>query len=140
MPRAVKEWIGKTPDTKAPPRVLRRIFERENGICYLSGRKITPADKWQGDHKIAIINGGENRESNLFPALADKHKEKTKRDLAEKAQVAALANSHLNIRSAPGKKMQGRDFQQSEQAVARASRPQKQIATGLSNLARRYPQ
>lgn len=29
MARAVDEWIGKTDDTRPPPRVLARIFERE---------------------------------------------------------------------------------------------------------------
>ena len=108
MVRAVPEWIGKTPDTKAPPRVSLRIWERENGMCHLSGRKIMPGEPWQLDHKIALINGGENRESNLFPALADKHKEKTRADVAEKSHVAERAKSHVipkgktgSIKSAP---------------------------------------
>jgi hypothetical protein len=29
--RAVKEWIGKSPDSRAPPRVRQRIWEREKG-------------------------------------------------------------------------------------------------------------
>lgn len=98
MPRAVKEWIGKTPDTKAPPRVLRRIFEREGGVCHISGRKIAPGELWQADHKIALINGGENKESNLFPALIEPHKEKTRRDLDEKKRIAALAISNIGAR------------------------------------------
>lgn len=109
MPRAVKEWIGPSPDTPPPPRVKLRIWERENGICYLSGRKIQPCEPYQFEHKIAIINGGKNRESNLFLALVDKHKEKTKADLAEKSRVADRAKSHLGIRK-EGPKIQSAGF------------------------------
>lgn len=109
MPRAVKEWIGRTADTSPPPRVKLRIWVRENGTCYLTGRKIQPCEPYQFDHKIAIINGGENRESNLFLALVDKHKEKTKVDLAEKSRVADQAKSHIGIRGT-GPKIQSAGF------------------------------
>ena len=49
----------------------------------------------QYDHVIALINGGKNCESNIRPALADKHKVKTKADLAEKSKVAAIAKKHI---------------------------------------------
>lgn len=98
MPRAVEEWWGATDDTPAPPRVRARIFEREKGICHLSGRKIGPADAWDLDHKIALCNGGENRETNLFPALREKHREKTALDVAEKSKVARIRAKHLGIR------------------------------------------
>jgi hypothetical protein len=106
--RKVKEWIGKTPDSKVPPRVRLRIWEREHGICHLSGRKILSGEPWDLDHKIALANGGLHCEGNLLPALRDKHKEKTKADVAEKAKVAAIAKKHVGavtpkgeIKSAP---------------------------------------
>lgn len=102
MPRAVAEWIGKTPDTRAPPRVKLRIFIREGGVCYLSGRVIQAGEPWEAEHKIAIINGGANRESNLFPALKDKHKVKTRADLAEKSRVADRAKSHIGATTRGG--------------------------------------
>ncbi len=98
MARKVKEWVGKSDDSRPPPRVLRRIFEREGGVCHISGRKIAPGERWQADHKIAIINGGENKESNLFPALIEPHKEKTRRDLDEKKRIAALVISNIGAR------------------------------------------
>ena len=109
MPRAVAEWRGKTPDTPAPPRVRLRVFQRENGVCYLSGRKIQPGEPWQLEHKIALINGGENRETNLFPALVDKHKEKTRADLAEKSKVADKAKKHVGAVRPTGR-LKGRGF------------------------------
>lgn len=111
MTRAVDEWIGKTDDAKVPPRVRLRIFEREGGICHISKRKIMASDLWDLDHKIALINGGEHRESNLFPALRDKHREKTRADVAEKKAVRAKRLRHLGIHKSskplPGSKASG---------------------------------
>jgi 5-methylcytosine-specific restriction protein A len=98
MPREVPEWIGSSPDAKVPPRVRLRIFDREDGKCWISGRKIRPGDLWDLDHKVALINGGEHRESNLFPALRDKHREKTREDVAEKSKVARVRSKHVGIR------------------------------------------
>ena len=98
MSRAVPEWIGSTPDAQIPPRVRLRVFEREGGVCWLSGRKIGAGDQWDLDHKIALCNGGEHRESNLFPALRSKHLEKTALDVAEKAKVDRIRKSHLGLK------------------------------------------
>ncbi len=95
MSRSVPEWIGSTPDAKVPTRVRVRIFEREEGRCHLSGRKIRPGDLWDLDHKVALINGGEHRESNLFPALRDKHREKTREDVAIKSKTARVRANHV---------------------------------------------
>jgi 5-methylcytosine-specific restriction enzyme A len=99
MPRTVKEWIGATPDTPVPPRVRLRVFERAQGRCQLCTRKITAGVKWICDHIKALINGGENRESNLqcICDWCDK-KEKTPADVAEKSKVARVKAKHLGIR------------------------------------------
>ena len=95
--RAVEEWIGKTDDTPAPQRVALRVFAAYGGRCHRSGRLIRPGDKWELDHVIALINGGENRESNLAPILADSHKEKTAEDVAIKSKIARIQARHLGI-------------------------------------------
>lgn len=96
MPREVPEWIGKTPDTPIPPRVRLRVFEAYGGRCHWSGQKIKPGDQWDVDHVVALINGGENRESNLAPILRGKpHKEKTAADVAVKSKVARMKAKHL---------------------------------------------
>lgn len=87
MSREVPEWIGKTDDSQIPPRVRLRVFDRCSGVCHLSGRKIRPGESWQLDHMVALVNGGEHRESNLVPVLTDPHKAKTKIDVAEKSQI-----------------------------------------------------
>lgn len=86
MTRALPEWIGASDDAKVPPRVRVRIFERCGGVCHLSGRKIMAGEAWELDHVIALINGGEHRESNLAPALKAAHRAKTAEDVALKSK------------------------------------------------------
>lgn len=96
--RAVPEWIGATPDTKVPASVRLRVFREHGGRCHISGRKIRPADKWDLDHVKALCNDGENRESNLAPAIRDKHREKTKADVKERVKTDNMAKSHLGLK------------------------------------------
>jgi len=103
MARTVKEWIGKSDDAKVPPRVRLRIYDREEGICHISGRKIQPGEKWELEHKVALILGGDHRESNLFPALAEFHKEKTAAEMKVKAKIADTRKKHLGITRPQGK-------------------------------------
>lgn len=103
MSRSTDEWIGKTDDTPIPPRVKLRVFERHHGICHLSGRRISAGEPWECDHVVALVNGGENRESNLAPALADKHREKTKDDVAEKSRVRRKQSRNLGIKRKPSR-------------------------------------
>jgi 5-methylcytosine-specific restriction endonuclease McrA len=116
--RSVPEWIGKTDDHRAPGKVRQRIFDRDNH-CHLCGCEIQTGQKWDLDHVKALINGGENRESNLRPSHRKCHKEKTARDVAEKAKVAAIRQKHIGARTAPAKKMQGPSFPRSAKAAHR---------------------
>lgn len=109
MTRSVPEWIGATDDTAIPPRVKARVFLAHDGICHISGRKIRPGEAWQCDHVKALINGGENRESNLAPALAEAHREKTAEDVAIKSKVARTRAKHLGIWP-KGPKIKSRGF------------------------------
>ena len=96
--RSVPEWIGKTPDTAVPPRVRDRVFQAHEGMCHLTGRKITAADRWELDHILALANGGENRESNLAPALSKAHKAKTVDDVRQKAKNDRIRKKHIGIK------------------------------------------
>lgn len=85
--RAVPEWIGKTPDSAIPDVVKLRIWFREGGRCHVTGAIIRPGDKFDYEHVIALINGGENRESNIALVLRGKaHKAKTAQDRKERAR------------------------------------------------------
>ncbi|MGX9120289.1 HNH endonuclease [Mesorhizobium sp. BHbsci] len=126
MARSVKEWIGKTDNTKAPPRVCQRVFDRDNGICHFCGQPIQPGQKVETDHIQALINGGENRETNLAPIHKKPcHTIKTAADVADKAKVAAVRKKHSGI-TKPAGKLRGPAFALSEKAVERANYPSKQ--------------
>lgn len=117
MARKVEEWIGSTDDQRAPPRVRERIFTRDS-TCYLCKCEIQTGQKWDLDHVKALINGGENRETNLRPAHRKCHVEKTALDLAEKAKVAAIRKKHLGI-TQPKKTIKSPQFAKSEKAATR---------------------
>jgi 5-methylcytosine-specific restriction protein A len=105
--RSVPEWIGKTPDTPAPPRVRLRVFEAFGGRCAICGCKIGATVKWALDHIIALINGGENRESNLQPICDGCHKIKTRADVAEKSKTSRIREKYLGIRPHRSRPMPG---------------------------------
>ncbi|NTG07101.1 HNH endonuclease [Rhizobium rhizogenes] len=100
MTRSVPEWIGKHDDQKVPDRVRLRIFDREDGICHLTGKKIDPVrDAWDLDHKLSLILGGQHREANLFPALKEPHRKKTAAEVKVKSKIARTRKKHLGIKS-----------------------------------------
>jgi 5-methylcytosine-specific restriction protein A len=119
--RSTPEWIGKTDDAAIPPRVRVRVFDRHNGCCHLSGRRIRAGEAWDCDHIIALANGGEHREGNLAPALKAAHREKTKADVAEKALVYRKRAKHIGA-FAPKQKIRSGGFPKREPQRT-ASRP-----------------
>lgn len=126
MPRTLPEWIGSSPDTQPPPRVKLRVFDRHGGRCQCGcRRKIAAGEAWQCDHIIALINGGENRESNFHPLLLAHHIDKTIADVAEKTRVAARRIRHLGLaestRPMPCGKRSGYKKTMRGQVVARQS-------------------
>jgi len=98
MPRTVSEWVGKNDDAKVPARVRDRIFQRDNGTCHICKLTIKPGETWEADHITALINGGENRESNLAPAHKHCHVGKTAKDRKEKDKVAKVRQKHNGSR------------------------------------------
>jgi hypothetical protein len=95
--RSRPEWIGKTDDDPVPPRVKIRIFLKFAGICCECGLRIG-GKRWICDHRIALINGGENRERNLGPIHEDCSKTKTAVDVAEKAVVYKKTAKALGVK------------------------------------------
>lgn len=89
--RTLPEWIGASPDTPFPPRVRLRILLRQNGRCALCPAKIVGS--FVCDHVVALVNGGENRESNGQAICRACDKVKTAGDVAEKAKTASMAKA-----------------------------------------------
>jgi hypothetical protein len=106
MPRSLKEWIGRSDDTKVPPHVRVRVFKTFEGICQECTLPIT-GKRWICDHRIAIINGGENRESNLGPIHETCDKTKTAADVAQKSTVYHKTAKDIGVKLRKGPPMPG---------------------------------
>lgn len=109
MSRAVPEWIGKTDDSAIPPHVRLRVFQRFDGKCQECKTKII-GKRWICDHRIALINNGENRENNLGPIHEACDKTKTAADVAEKSRVYHKAAKNIGIKLTRGPKIQSAGF------------------------------
>ena len=110
MARAVSEWIGKTADSAIPPRVRLRIFDRQGGCCDECGRKLGVAgERVEYDHETALINGGENRESNIRALCTFCHAPKTKADVAVKSKTARVRKKRLGFTKSKNPIRGGRD-------------------------------
>lgn len=107
MSRSVAEWIGKTDDTPFPPRVRLRILERFDRRCAGCTNPIRPGERWTCDHIVALINGGENRESNGQPLCRACTPEKDAADVAVKSKTADMAKAAYGIKPRTGRPMPG---------------------------------
>lgn len=103
--RSVPEWIGKSDDEEVPDRVKTRIFNRDKWQCQVCTRPLRYGDKPECDHVRAIINGGENRERNLWTLCKWCHAIKTKADVARKSMT------YRSHRRRAGLRNKGRSFQ-----------------------------
>lgn len=125
MARKLPEWIGDTDDQRAPPRIRQRIFDDAKGCCHICEQPIV-GKKWSLDHVTALVNGGENRQSNLKPVHIACHAEKTAKDVAEKAKMARKRQAHLRIVD-DGPKMQGQPFATTKTREAKKQRAAEKV-------------
>jgi 5-methylcytosine-specific restriction protein A len=109
--REVPEWRGSSDDVRIPDRVRLRVYVRAGGRCDICSRSIRTGERWECDHKSALANGGEHRESNLQVLCGWCHKAKTKTDIAEKSATYQSKKRHLGLKKAkhpmPGSKASG---------------------------------
>lgn len=133
MARSLPEWRGKTPDTKAPPRVRQRVFDKAGGICHICSLPIKTGESWHLDHVIALIEGGENRESNLGPAHGHCNLAKANGEKTRKAKVQRTRGKHTGaIR--PKQKIQSRnDLRMDKKKSDKISLPPKRLFEERSN-------
>ena len=108
--RTVPEWIGKTPDSKPPAKVIDRLFLRQGGKCAISGRKFMPGETKHADHIIPLKDGGENRESNLQLLHIKPHQEKTRAENSARAKERRLRLKHQGMWPKSKHPIQSRGF------------------------------
>jgi len=115
MPRDVaKEWIGRRPESMPGKLVLLRLYSRQNGLCACGcGRMMNfDRDKIDCDHIVPLIDGGENRESNLQLLLNEHHKPKTSAEAT--ARAAERSHKAKAFTALRGPKMRGAGFRKSD--------------------------
>jgi 5-methylcytosine-specific restriction endonuclease McrA len=111
MSRSLAEWVAKNDDQTPPPRVRLRVLMKFDRCCAGCGVSLH-GRPWTCDHIVALINGGENRESNLQP-LGDKccNPKKNAADVAEKSKTYRVQAKHYGVkkrrRTIPGRKFDG---------------------------------
>jgi 5-methylcytosine-specific restriction endonuclease McrA len=110
MPREVAEWIGRTPDSQPPKSVRLRVFAAYDGRCYLTGQKIGVGDIWELEHVKPLWGGGENRESNLAPALKAAHAQKTASEARARSKADRIRLKHIGAWPASRAKIRSRGF------------------------------
>lgn len=105
MARTVPEWIGKTDNAPIPTRVKLRILRRQEDRCagiWSSGEQCTVVFDERHlpefDHRPAIINGGQNRESMIFALCEACHDALYPGDMAEKSRTNAIKAKHLRLK------------------------------------------
>jgi 5-methylcytosine-specific restriction endonuclease McrA len=105
--RTRPEWIGKNDDAAIPSWVRVRVFEKYGGICQLTSKRLM-AGEYDLDHIIALADGGEHRESNLWPVLRKEHRKKTAVENKLRAKVKRTMLKHFQPR--PESKWPKRQF------------------------------
>lgn len=84
----LKEWVGRRPESMPGQTVLFRLHAQQNGVCACGCGQVMDfnTDQIDCDHRVALIDNGENRESNLQLMLRECHKTKTKRESSERSE------------------------------------------------------
>lgn len=84
----LKEWIGRTPEAMPGQTILLRLYAKQNGICACGCGQVMNLnrDRIDCDHKLALIDGGENKESNLQLLLHACHKAKTAKEATARSE------------------------------------------------------
>lgn len=84
----LKEWQGKTPEAMPGQTVLLRLYAKQNGICACGCGIVMNLnrDAVDCDHKVALIDGGLNVESNLQLMLQAHHRQKTSAEATARSE------------------------------------------------------
>lgn len=104
MSRRVPEWVGKDDDQQAPQRVRVRVWLAKGGKCHRCERRINAerGEGWTLEHVVALVNGGENRESNLDLTCDWCLPAKNAEDVAEKSRTYRKRSKHVGAKKRTG--------------------------------------
>jgi 5-methylcytosine-specific restriction endonuclease McrA len=92
-----------------PQTVFDRLWDRQEGKDAITGLPFTASDQVVRDHIVPLIDGGENRESNLQLIALKTHKLKTAREAMERAKVRSVRGKHRGYKRKPSAFKTNRD-------------------------------
>lgn len=100
------EYIAPTKRRKMTKARAAKIFLREQGRCYLCGRKLrVSVDAYEIEHPTALSLGGSDDDADLRVVCIKCHKPKTARDAGARAKRDRLVTKGLRKKSRfPGSK------------------------------------
>ncbi len=107
--RAVKEWVGRRPESMPGTLVLLRLYAKQNGLCACGCTRVMSFERDQidCDHVQPLKDGGENREANLQLLLHEHHQIKTS---AENVARGAANRHQAKAFTRPKPSFQSRGF------------------------------
>lgn len=108
MPRSVPEWVASHPDQAIPASVKLRVWNRCDGKCALTGRRLRVGDAYDFDHIRPLSMGGQHAETNLQLVGKEAHKEKSSAETTVRAKADRTRAKHLGVWP-KGQKIRGRN-------------------------------
>lgn len=119
------QFIAPTPRRKMTRQRAARIFLREQGRCYVCGRRLrVGVDTYQIEHPEALILGGSDDDADLRVICTDCHKAKTAAD----AKARAERDRHITSSYRP----EGEHRSKWSERPKRKAAPQRRATTPLS--------
>lgn len=132
--RTVAEWIGATDDTRPSRACQRRILERQDYVCALTGLPFDDKHKPRFDHKVPLWLGGANRESNLQALREEEaHKPKTKAEAKVRAKVHAVIDKRFGL-DQPKQTIKSAGFPKSPKPAPKLDFTKRRNLYGASNV------
>lgn len=107
MARTVSEWIGRNDDAQPTSACKRRILDRQNDLCAITGLPFDEKNRAEFDHIVPLWLGGQNRETNLHAIRPEPHRRKTATEATVRAKVHAAGDKHRGIARKPSKPFPG---------------------------------
>lgn len=121
MSRSVPEWIGKNDDAAIPRQVKARVWERCQGRCAITGRKLSLTDPHDYDHIIPLSQReGGHRESNLQLVSRDAHRRKTGAEAGWRAKADRMGAKARGEWPKSKRPLQSRGFEPGRNARSKA--------------------
>ena len=131
--RAVTEWVGRRPESMPPPTVMARIWDRQGGLCALSGLPIGKK-KWDREHIRPLEDGGLNVESNYQIVLRVEHLKKTIAENKLRKEADRKKLRDIGARASPQRPLQSRDFPETVKSTKKLTK----TTNGPTAMQRRY--